>query len=181
MHNPRVIRIDNRPIHECNISQYHIICFYPSFCLLFAVPTIFKITQNVFGFPPSKVCRNQFDVFLLCQFLVLPACICPVRNYDYRFPVYSFRFQCFLQKLTVTVYILLILIVKHNASIFTGCLCYICHISTILFPRFSRYVASGSAGFCIIMMDGLRQFFPCFQIFFCQIGYTDIKQHLTSK
>ena len=108
----------------------------------------FKISQDVLGFPSCKVCGDKAYILFGSQFFILRTAVGAIRHNRYCFILFFHAIKSFFQELAVTMDVLLILVILNDAPVFARCLYDICHVPAVLFPGFSRYVASGSAGFC---------------------------------
>lgn len=101
-----------------------------------AIPAEFKISQDILGFPPYKVCGDKAHIFFGSHFFILRTAVGSIRHNRYCFILLFHAIEGFFQKLAVTVDVLLILVILNDAPVFAGCLYDICHIPTVLFPCF---------------------------------------------
>ena len=117
------------------------------FCSLFVE---FKISKDIRSWFPCQACGNQFYVFISCKLCVFCSAVCSICDYNSPFFLFTHLLKVFLDKLTVTVVVLLILILCYNRTIGSNGFLKIGYISPMLFPALLRNVASGSEGFCIM-------------------------------
>ena len=100
------------------------------FCSLFVK---FKISKDIRSWFPCQACGNQFDVFISCKLCVFCSAVCTIRNYNSPLFLFIHLLKVFLDKLTVTVVVLLILILCYNRTIGSNGFLKIGYISPMLF------------------------------------------------
>ena len=116
------------------------------FCSLFVE---FKISKDIRSRFPRQTCGNQFYVFMSCKLCVFCSTICSIRDYNSPFFLVIHLRKVLLDKLTVTMVVLLILVLCYNRTIGSNGFFKISSISSMLFScALFRIVASGSEGFC---------------------------------
>ena len=96
----------------------------------------FKISYDVLGFPPCKVCGDKAYIFFGSQFFILHTAVGTIRHNRCCFSLFFHATEGLFQKLAVTVDVLLILVILNNAPVFAGCLYDICHVPPVLSPGF---------------------------------------------
>ena len=102
-----------------------------NFCSLFVE---FKISKDIRSWFPCQACSNQFYIFISCKLCVFCSAVCAIRNYNGSFFLFIHPFKMLLDKLTVTVVVLLILVLCYNRTIGSNGFLKIGCISPMLFP-----------------------------------------------
>ncbi len=116
----------------------------------FAIFRKHKIGINVFCVTPCKVCSDKIYILACCFLAELITVISTICNKGSVCGSFFFSFKVFIKKVRVAVDVLFELVVCYDGAVFSDILGYVCYIATVLFPRLSRYVASGSAGLCMM-------------------------------
>ena len=103
------------------------------FCSLFVE---FKIRKDIRSRLPCQTCGNQFYIFISCKLCVFYPTICPIRGYNSPFFLFIHLLKVLLDKLTVTMVVLLILVLCYNRTISSNRFFKIGSISSMLFSCF---------------------------------------------
>ena len=87
----------------CRISE--------DFCSLFVE---FKISKDIRSWFPRQACGNQFYVFIDCKLCIFCSAICSICDYNSPLFLFTHLLKMLLDKLTVTMVVLLILVLSLN-------------------------------------------------------------------
>src|SRR5699024_5173878 len=105
-----------------------------NFCSFFVE---FKIIKDIRGEFPRQACSDQFYILLRCELRVFCPAVCAIRNYDCPLFLFLHLLKMFLEKLAVTVIVLVILIIRYNGTILTYGFLKVGCISPMLFSGFA--------------------------------------------